>query len=82
MDQAQLRLQVWDKPASIVPTIVAVSAGEPAPEDEDLFGATVQLAARLCRKTATIQESGRAKLKGFAHAVHVYEVQWTERPPE
>ena len=34
---------------------VAVSAGEPITEDDDLFGATVQLAARMC---ATCQGGG------------------------
>ena len=35
-------------PASALYLRIGLSAGEPVAEDEDLFGATIQLAARLC----------------------------------
>jgi adenylate cyclase len=72
-----------------------LSAGEPVAEDKDLFGATVQMAARLCAcaqpqqiivasvvqelclgKRLPFRNQGTRNLKGFDHAVNVYEVEW------
>jgi adenylate cyclase len=37
-----------ENPEAAMRLKIGLSAGEPVAEDEDLFGATVQLAARLC----------------------------------
>jgi class 3 adenylate cyclase len=74
---------------------VGVSAGEPIEEHGDLFGKSVQLAARLCThaepgrilidqvvldqssgKNLPISDLGEVTLKGFDHAVRVYEIKW------
>jgi class 3 adenylate cyclase len=74
---------------------IGLSAGEPVEEDNDLFGTTVQLAARICAyaepgqilaakdvrdpyqgERSLFSEIGEIMLKGFDHAVRVYEVQW------
>jgi class 3 adenylate cyclase len=74
---------------------IGLSAGEPVEEDNDLFGTTVQLAARICAyaepgqilatkdvrdpyqgEKSLFSEIGEIMLKGFDHAVCVYEVQW------
>ena len=67
--------------------------GEPVEDSNDLFGATVQLAARLCSEPSRIRSSSRssalrarrrrlfkagsAQLKGFAGMVGVVECVWT-----
>lgn len=76
---------------------VGVSAGEPIEEHGDLFGKSVQLAARLCTraepgrilidqvvldqssgKNLPISDLGEVTLKGFDHAVRVYEIEWMQ----
>jgi class 3 adenylate cyclase len=76
---------------------VGVSAGEPIEEHGDLFGKSVQLAARLCThaepgrilidqlaldqssgKKLPISDLGEVTLKGFDHAVRVYEIKWSQ----
>jgi class 3 adenylate cyclase len=76
---------------------VGVSAGEPIEEHGDLFGKSVQLAARLCThaepgrilidqlaldqssgKKLPISDLGEVTLKGFDHAVRVYEIEWSQ----
>jgi class 3 adenylate cyclase len=72
-----------------------LGAGEPIEEHGDLFGKSVQLAARLCAhaepgrilvdqvvldqwhgKEWPFSDLGEVTLKGFDHAVRVYEVNW------
>jgi class 3 adenylate cyclase len=84
-------------PGSTLRVRIGLSAGEPVAEDKDLFGATLQLAARLCAcaqpeqilvpsvvqelclgKKLPFKSHGTKTLKGFDHAVSVYEVEWRE----
>lgn len=73
---------------------IGLDAGEPVADSNDLFGATVQTAARLCQAAEpdTIVVSGVVSelvlnrfalvslgdiaLKGFAHPVAAFEVNW------
>jgi class 3 adenylate cyclase len=71
---------------------IGLDAGEPVEDSADLFGVTVQRAARLCRSAEpdviVISEAvrdgagidakalGARRLKGFAEAVPAYEVDW------
>ncbi|SEG72420.1 nickel-binding protein [Bosea lathyri] len=73
---------------------IGLDAGEPVADSNDLFGATVQTAARLCQAAEpdTIVVSGAVSelvlnrfalvslgykaLKGFAHPVAAFEVNW------
>jgi class 3 adenylate cyclase len=74
---------------------IGLGAGEPIEEHGDLFGKSVQLAARLCAhaepgrilvdqvvldqwhgKEWPFSDLGEVTLKGFDHAVRVYEVNW------
>jgi len=77
---------------------VGLSAGEPVAEHRDLFGATVNLAARVCAfaqpgqiltsnvirelslgKPFVFSDIGEVELKGFAHALRLHEVRWSDQ---
>jgi class 3 adenylate cyclase len=71
---------------------IGFRAGEPVEDDNDLFGATVQLAARLCShdqilatkgvlehydgEISLFSNLGLVRPKGFDQAIPVYEVHW------
>lgn len=84
------------KPETPMYLRIGLSAGEPVEEDNDLFGTTVNLAARVCAHaepgqilvTQIVREQyqgeellfsdmGEITLRGFDHAICVYEAQWT-----
>ena len=44
---------------------IGINAGEPIVEDDDLFGTTVQLSARICDKAANYQILVSETVKGI-----------------
>jgi class 3 adenylate cyclase len=69
---------------------VGIAAGEPIERHNDLFGSTVQLAARLCAyadlisnavaelcasKALHLQNVGRVALKGFDEPLHLHRAE-------
>ena len=46
--QKALAVHSSDNPESTISVRIGLNAGEPVAEDEDLFGTSVQLAARVC----------------------------------
>src|SRR5207237_3834622 len=53
--QIHARLQAHDPAPAELRVRIGIAAGEPVESNEDLFGSTVQLAARLCAAASPMQ---------------------------